>query len=233
MPAPAPRDRIRLEGIALIGRTRAEYLRYFDLARLRPGDTVLDVGAGVSSFCAEMHEAGFGVTAADPVYRLSPEGIAARSDRDLAAVVAQLPDVAHNYNWDFHADVEGLKRHRLRARDVCLRDLTAHPERYVAAGLPDTGLPDDAYDLVLVSYLLFLYDERLDYAFHKAALLELARVARAEVQVYPVTGLDGRPSPHLERLRADPDLGRLSLTLQQTGFAFLKGADQRLVVRAR
>jgi ubiquinone/menaquinone biosynthesis C-methylase UbiE len=34
-------------------------------------------------------------------------------------------------------------------------DLTAHPDRYVAALLPPLPFPDNSFDLVLTSHLLF------------------------------------------------------------------------------
>jgi hypothetical protein len=225
-------DRVHWEEIALVGRGRAEYMRHFDLSRLRPGDSVLDVAAGVSSFAAEMRQVGFSVTAADPLYALSDDGLAARAERDLARLLAQLPNLTGLFRWDFHADAADLERHRKRTLRAFLADRAAHPECYITAGLPATGLPDHAFDVVLVSHLLFLYDDRLDYAFHRDGLLELARVARSEVQVYPLADLGGKPSAFVDRLRDDPALAHLRLTVEPTRATFLKGADQRLVVRA-
>ncbi|MFX1238651.1 MAG: hypothetical protein ACFE8P_13160 [Promethearchaeota archaeon] len=63
------KESINLDDVALIGRTFAEYEKMF---RLRDFDLnsykILDVGSGVSSFCAEANKAGFKVKALDPIY---------------------------------------------------------------------------------------------------------------------------------------------------------------------
>lgn len=60
-------DGLDLKDVVLLGRTFAEYARYFqfDAAALK-GKHVLDVASGVSSFGAEARAAGLDVTGADP-----------------------------------------------------------------------------------------------------------------------------------------------------------------------
>ena len=62
--------------------------------------------------------------------------------------------------------------------------------------LPDLPFEDGQFDLALVSHLLFLYSEQLDFDFHRAAVEELLRVAR-EVRIFPLLTLERRPSPHV------------------------------------
>src|SRR5436305_12436179 len=77
--------------------------------------------------------------------------------------------------------------------------------RYITATLPTLPFVNDSFDLALVSHLLFLYSEQLDYDFHRNAVLELLRVAK-EVRVFPLLTLERKLSPHLEPILAD--LGR-------------------------
>ena len=77
------------------------------------------------------------------------------------------------------------------------RDLIAHPARYVDASLPGLPFPDGRFDLVLSSHFLFTYADRLDLEFHRAALLELHRVARRKVRVFPLLEQSGRSIPAL------------------------------------
>ena len=49
---------------------------------------------------------------------------------------------------------------------------------------------------------MFLYSEWLDEGFHIASVRELLRVAK-EVRIFPVTEMDGRPSRHLKKVRAE------------------------------
>ena len=70
------RHGLQLDRVVLLGRTFDEYRRYFLLEPDRlVGKRVLDVGEGVSSFCAEGNELGINITSFDPVYSLPPEKI--------------------------------------------------------------------------------------------------------------------------------------------------------------
>ena len=65
---------------------------------------------------------------------------------------------------------------------------------------PASPFEDGQFDLALVSHLLFLYSERLDFEFHRAAVEELLRVAK-EVRNFPLLTLDRKLSPHREPIR--------------------------------
>ena len=115
------KERIELRDVALLGRTFTEYCAYFqlthdDLSARR----IVDIGAGIGSFCAEAFARGFDVTAADPIYDLTPETIAEKSTADLSDVMRQLPDVMDKYNWTFYRDTGGLHQYRIGARQVFL-----------------------------------------------------------------------------------------------------------------
>lgn len=226
------KDRMELDRVVLLGRTLKEYSAYFQLseADLRSG-RILDVGAGVSSFTAEAVTLGCDVTAADPIYYLSADQIAERSRADLDKVLEQLSEVLHKYNWTFYSDPEVLAHYRTIARDRFLKDYSSHRERYITASLPSTGFPDQEFSLALISYFLFLYDNLLDYDFHKRSVLELARIARREVRIYPLTNFRGLKSEFSERLLRDPDCASLSFAVVQIDFEFLKNANEILIVR--
>lgn len=84
------KDRIELRDVVFPGRTFAEYCRYFQLneTELAKG-SILDLAAGIGSFCVEVRARGFDVTAAGPVYDLRLERIAAISEHDLKNVLRQ------------------------------------------------------------------------------------------------------------------------------------------------
>lgn len=226
------KDRMELDRVVLLGRTLKEYSAYFQLseADLRSG-RILDIGAGVSSFCAEAATLGCDVTAADPIYDLSVEAIVERSRADLANVLDKLPDVLHKYNWTFYADPGELAHYRTIARELFLKDYSSNRERYVTASLPSTGFADHEFNLVLVSYFLFLYEDLLDYALHKRSILELARIAQREVRIYPLANFRGMKSEYVELLTRDPDCAGLSFTIVKGEFEFLKNANEMLIIR--
>jgi hypothetical protein len=91
-------------------------------------------------------------------------------------------------------------------------------------------------DLVLSSHLLFTWADPFDEAWHRAALLEMARVARREVRVYPLVRrgpgdavgflaslLDGLSGPGGVELRVE---------LRRVQYEFQRGATEMLVVQS-
>ena len=222
-----------LDQVVLLGRTFEEYSRYFALeeSTLRHR-RVLDVAAGVSSFCAEANARGIATTAFDRIYELAPEAIQARCEPDLEAVTRNIA-LAKTYKWDFYQSPEGMRSFRQRAYRAFLSDYRAHRGRYVAGSLPRLPFGNHSFDLTFVSYLLFVYDEHFDYEFHKRSIREIMRVTGTESRFYPIVTFEARRSPHLERLQGDPDLGHLSFELVQTDFEFLLGSNYFLRVRHR
>ena len=75
--------------------------------------------------------------------------------------------------------------------------------------LPSLPFPDEHFDLTLVSYLLFVYEDQLDYDFHKQSLLEIMRVTRGEARLYPIVSFEAQRCRYIEQLQADADLSDL------------------------
>ena len=225
--------RFRVEAEFLtIGRTFAEYRRMFDLAAGDlNGRAVLDCGGGAGAFTAAAAELAGRAVAADPLYgppaaTLEPELSAA-----VETSVAQLREKRDLFVWDVYGDVETRGRYLRAATERFLADYAANPGRYVAAAVPSLPFVAGAFDLALVANLLFLYDDRLDLAFHLAAVRELVRVA-GEVRVFPLSSLDATRSvlvdPFVDRLRADG----LSARFESVPYEFQPGATEMLVVTA-
>ena len=219
-----------LDKVVLLGRTLEEYRRYFalDLEKLR-GKAILDVASGVSSFCAETNALGLDVTAFDAIYEFSAEQIEQRCGPDLDLVVNAVRNLK-TYRWDFYRSPEYLRTFRERAWRTFLADYCAHPERYVAGRLPRLPFRDAQFDLTLVSYLLFVYEDQLDYGFHQKSLAEIMRVTRGEARIYPTVTFEAHRSVYLDRLNADPALRHLGFEEVQTDFEFLIGSNNYLRV---
>jgi hypothetical protein len=147
---------LQLDRVVLLGRTFAEYRRYF---LLEPdnlvGKTVLDVAGGVSSFCAEANAHGIHVTSFDPIYALTPEKIAERSEPDLESVFRTIGSVP-TYRWSYYKTPDRMRDFRQRAYRIFLADYEAHPERYVAGELPNLPFADGSFDLTLESIFFSL-----------------------------------------------------------------------------
>jgi hypothetical protein len=221
---------LQLDRVVLLGRTFEEYRRYF---LLEPDDLVgkrvLDVAGGVSSFCAESNELGIIVTSFDPIYSLPAEKIMERSEPDLDAVYRAIGSVP-TYRWEFYKNPEYMRALRKRATTIFLSDYKAHPGRYVAGELPRLPFADGEFDLTLVSYFLFAYQDRLDYEFHRESILEIMRVTRDEARIYPTVKFEAQPSKFVPVLRSDPELQRFEFTEIKTDFEFLVNSNSYLKV---
>jgi hypothetical protein len=224
---------LQLDRVVLLGRTFDEYRRYF---LLQPhdliGKRVLDVAGGVSSFCAEANNLGIKVTAFDPIYSLSQEKIRERSDPDLESVY-QTIGLVPTYSWSFYKNPDYMRTLRERASNIFFSDIKVHPERYVAGKLPRLPFGDGEFDLTLVSYLLFAYQDRFDYEFHRDSILEIMRVTRGEARIYPTVSFEAQPSEYVPMLRCDPTLRQFAFTEIKNDFEFLVNSNSFLKVSWR
>jgi hypothetical protein len=226
------KEGLELQDVALLGRTFAEYSEFFSLRDINlSGEKVLDIGAGVSSFCAEASEKGYDVTGADPIYAAAAPALALKCKEDLDEVIAQVPAVRHKFNWAYYRDVEHLRSYRESAYRTFLSDYEGNPGRYVNAALPETPFRDDEFSIALASHFLFLYEGRFVYEFHRRSIRELARIAAKEVRIYPLTNLEGRRSAFVDELMVDEKCANLSFEVRRTNFEFLKNADELLLIR--
>jgi SAM-dependent methyltransferase len=229
----ASRNELKLDRVVLLGRTLEEYRRYFalDLPGLE-GKSILDLAAGVSSFCAEGRAHGLEVMAADLIYDFSPSQIRTRCEPDLDFVIDQIAGLTI-YKWEFYKNPERLRSFREKAYKTFLADFENHPERYVVAKLPRTPFRDGQFDLTLVSYLLFVYDDQRDYAFHKESILEIMRITSGEARIYPLVNFRAERSKYLDALRCDPEMSHLEFLEVKTDFEFLTDSNWYLRVRRR
>ncbi|MDS0281031.1 class I SAM-dependent methyltransferase [Haloarcula onubensis] len=219
------------ESFRFIGRTFAEYRRLFGLERdALAGAAVLDCPGGPSSFTAVAARVADRTVAVDPVYGTPLADLAPVCRDAVERTVEQLRASPEQFVWTAYSDPADRGRYLRAAAERFLADYTRRPGRYLRAALPALPLATDSVDLALCGHLLFLYDDRLDAAFHADALCELARVARREVRVFPLHALDGDPSalvgPTSERLR---DRG-LAVERRPVDYEFQPGATEMLVV---
>jgi len=214
-------------------RDLVEYRAMFALTDTDLAGSVLDCPGGGSSFTATARAGGTDARAVDPVYARPVEELEAQLRDELDRGRAWMTRRTDAYRWDDHGDPETLTRHRTASARVFAAHYRAEPERYVAAALPHLPMADDSVDLVLCSHLLFTYADRLDDAFHLAALLEMVRVARHEVRVYPLLDANGRPQQALlDELLADLHQTGITAGVRAVDHEFQRGAGHMLVLDA-
>ena len=223
---------VRLDQVIPWGRSIDEYRRMFDLSPADLRGRILGCGDGPASFNAEATARGGGrVTSCDPIYSLRGDLIRRRFDECAGPLMAQVRATPEHYVWTVHRDPADLLRNRRRAMDAFLADYDSGDRRgrYVAAALPALPFVGGAFDLALVSHLLFLYSDLLDRAFHERSIRELCRVAR-EVRLFPLVSLDCAPSPHVEPVCAALEEGGFEVEIRRVAYEFVRGADRMMII---
>lgn len=221
-----------LKEIVLIGRTYDEYFHMFHLKDLDlEAEKILDAASGVSSFCAEANAKGYDVTASDRIYCFSPEEIRAKCASDLDTVMDKLPGVMDQYRWVYFKDAEALRRKRERAHRAFVEDYAAHRERYIETAYPHSGFQDKQFTVSLASGFLFLYDEHLDYDFHRDTVMELLRVTSREVRIFPLVNLRYHRSAFVERLSEELVQMGHGVEIKQVEYEFVKNGNEVMVIQ--
>ncbi len=225
---------LNLKNIFLIGRTFEEYYKMFDLDNLHKDELILDVASGVSSFCAEANAKGYNVTASDRIYISSPLEIEQKCRQDLDEVMKQLPDVADLYVWNFFKDIQALKSRREKAYKLFIEDFKNHgTKRYMPVEYPSSGFIDDQFNISLVSHLLFLYEDHINYDFHRKIILELLRITSKEIRIFPLVNLKGKKSPFVDALLHDRDFERFKISIEKVDYEFMKNGNEMMTITQR
>lgn len=221
-----------LKDIVLIGRTFNEYCRMFDLNdELLKKEKILDAASGVSSFCAQACARGYNVTASDKIYTSDPSEIEKKCVEDLNVVMNQLPGVADLYNWNYFKDMDALKKNRENAYTLFIEDFKKYGTgRYVPVEFPVTNFLDDQFTIALVSHFLFLYEDHLDYDFHKKTILELLRVTSKEFRIFPIVNFKGKRSKFVDRVIQDEDFERFRISIKKVGYEFIINGNEMMVI---
>ena len=210
-------------------RSLAEYRAMFTLSGADLRRQLLDCPGGAASLTAEVNAAGGDAIACDPLYsRSNTEVLATRAQADTDRGNRYVRDHPEQYRWSFFADSDDHQRSRGGALTRFRADWRVHPERYVPGELPCLPFADNAFDLVLSSHLLFSYADRLDLAFHQAAISELMRVTRDELRIFPLMAMGAVSYPYLDQLLAQ--LAGQGIAAQVTGvdYEFQVGGNQML-----
>ncbi|MCQ4121200.1 methyltransferase domain-containing protein [Rhodococcus tibetensis] len=211
-------------------RSMAEYRAMFALGDADLTGRVLDCPGGGASFTASAHQLGVDAMAVDPVYRRTAAKIAEHVREEVARGAQWATDHADDYRWEFYGNPDGHHRMRRESAEKFGADIVANPRRYRAGALPRLPFADGTFDLVLSSHLLFTYADRLDYNFHRAALRELARVAKGEVRVFPLVNQAGDPVDELlPPLLVELESWGLQPRVGKVDYQFQRGADAMLV----
>ena len=190
---------MKLEQVVPFGRSFDEYRKLFNLSQDDLFKQIVGVGDGPASFNAEMAKLGHQIVSIDPLYSFTGQEIERRFYEVVDDVIEQVRRTPSDWVWAYHQSPEDLRDNRITALRTFLTDyeLGKIQKRYRLGGLPHlSDVDDDVFDLALCSHFLFLYSERFDFEFHKAAVCEMLRVAR-EVRIFPLMTLMLERSPYV------------------------------------
>lgn len=222
-----------LDKVVPWGRSFDEYCRMFALSEADLRGSILGCADGPASFNAEATQRGTRIVSCDPLYRFDSAEIQGRIAATSADVLDQTRQNQDAFVWTSIRSIDELERLRMEAMQAFLQDFETGKRdgRYVDAELPTLPFQDRSFDLAVCSHFLFLYTEQLGEDFHRAALLELCRVA-AEVRVFPLLALGGRPSPHVASLAEHLRQAAYEVSVEIVPYEFQRGGNQMMRIRA-
>jgi hypothetical protein len=216
------------------GRSFDEYRRMFRLTEKDLAGRIVGCADGPAAFNAAMRRRGGRVVSCDPLYAFSAGEIRGRIDATAPQLMARAREAAERFVWDRIASPEDLGRVRMEAMEEFLADYDAGRSegRYLDRSLPTLGFDDDTFDLALCSHFLLLYSDELSAEFHRAAVLEMCRVA-CEARVFPLLDMWGERSRHLAGLIDDLRSCGLDAAVERVDYEFQRGGNEMLRVRRR
>lgn len=225
---------IKLKEVVPWGRTFDEYRRMFRLSKDDLAGQILGCGDGPASFNAEATGLGCRVISCDPIYAFSKSEIEQRVYACKDNMVAQVRAHLDGFCWTDFRDPDHLAECRLAAMRRFLIDFDVGRERgrYVVASLPTLPFENDRFDLALVSHLLFLYSEQLDFELHRAAVSELLRVAR-ELRIFPLLTLEQKLSPYVNKICEELSAADYLVETCRVPYEFQRGGNEVLRVVRR
>ncbi|WP_345789278.1 SAM-dependent methyltransferase [Paenibacillus amylolyticus] len=223
---------LELSQIVFIGRTFEEYMSMFDLTTDElAGQNILDCPGGACSFSSRARKHGAHSVAADIAYQYDMNELGTKGFQDIEHTMKQIHAVQGKYVWDEFGTIEGLREERLRAITDCMEDMRHYPECYVATVLPDLPFNDEQFDLTLSAHFLFTYANRLNFDFHVGTLLEMLRVTKHEVRIFPTVDLSGKRYEYMDELKMFLENKGYLLSEVRTSYEFQRNAHTMLRIR--
>ena len=224
---------MKLDEVVPFGRSLDEYKRMFALSQADLQRKIIGVGDGPASFNAEMASLGKTVVSVDPLYGYRAEAIEQRFFTVVDDIIAQVEATPDDWVWSYHKSPADLRENRLAVmrRFVADYDTGRAEARYVMGELPSLDFHDNQFEIAVCSHLLFLYSDHLSYAFHRAAVLEMLRVAN-EVRIFPLLTLMLAESPHLPALTRDLAAAGFRISVEKVDYEMQRGGNKMLRIQS-
>ncbi len=225
---------MKLENVVLWGRNLKEYQSMFKLSKEdMQSKKILGCGDGPSSFNFEVTKLNGNITSIDPIYQFSKDEIKKRIDETSSIVSQQLKQHQNDFVWKNIKSVDELIYIRLTAMSNFIKDYDNGKKegRYIHQELPKLSFEDNSFDLVLSSHFLFLYSEHFDLQFHIDSIVEMCRVSKNEVKIFPLLDLKNQKSKFLEPILEMLKRKGFETKIIKTDYEFQKGANELLSIK--
>lgn len=223
---------LKLDDFLITGRTYEEYSAFFDLnTKMLTNKKVLDCPSGASSFISTARENKIDAHGTDVLYQFDVEDIEKQGRVSIDKIYEDITWM-DGFSFDFYNSIENHRLYREEALEKFRENYNT--EYYRFNELPKLNFEDKSFDLLLSSHLLFVYDDRLDYEFHKKSILEMMRVSK-ELRIFPLVDFKNSKveeeknfSPYLYKIM--DDLKEFDMEVVKVDFEFQPRANYMLKI---
>ena len=224
---------MKLENVVPWGRNLDEYKKMFLLSNKDLSSKILGCGDGPSSFNYECTKSNSSITSIDPIYQFSKEEIRQRINETSQTIIEQLTLHQNDFIWNDIKDIDELITIRLEAMNEFLEDYDngLKEKRYMYEVLPQLSFEENSFELILCSHFLFLYSDNFDLEFHMDSILQMCKVARSEVRIFPLIDLNNKKSKHLESVLKLLNEKGYKTQIVKTKYEFQKGGNEMLRIK--
>ena len=223
---------MKLEKVVPFGRSLDEYKHMFALSDGDLDSKIIGVGDGPASFNAEMFAMGKSVVSVDPLYIFSAADIEKQFHSVVENIISQVKATPDDWVWSHHRSPEHLKENRTNVlrRFVADYENGRGESRYTVGELPSLGFEDQQFHLALCSHFLFLYSDHLTYEFHRAAVIDMLRVA-SEVRIFPLLTLMRTVSPYVQPLIEELTSQGFVANVEKVDYELQRGGNEMLRIQ--
>lgn len=224
---------LELYNILITGRLYEEYIAFFDLNIKELKDKkVLDCPSGASSFVSSASAKGIEAVGTDILYQFDVDAIKKQGEVSIEKIYEDISWM-DGFNFDFYKSIESHKKFRLKALKEFSKDY--NDKNYFYNKMPKLNFEDNSFDIVLSSHLLFVYDDRFDYEFHRDSILEMLRVSN-EVRIFPLVDFKNSHihdeknfSPYVYKIV--DELKEFTCEIKKVDFEFQPKANYMMVIK--
>lgn len=219
--------------IWFLGRSYREYLKMFSLKEEKLKDIrILDCAAGASSFTPHLLEEGLDSTAVDIQYGKSVGETKKQCVNDFHMLLEMHSGLDIKVNSAFFQDPENMFQRRRSIYEEFIESYARYKnKKFVESALPKLPFDDNSVDLILSSHLLFLYEDRLGYDFHRDSVEEMLRIVTGEIRIYPIIKLHSENSKSSFLSRLVNDLGdRADFEVEKVNYQSSRDGDEMLKI---